>query len=215
MWVILLISYFDVYILLFCILCYYYYGRYIVKKLKLLIVALLVLLVVPFAVFAEDENNDSIEDNKVNVYFFRGEGCSHCAEAEEFFDSIEKEYGQYFNLVDYETWYNSDNASLLEKVAEARGEDVQGVPYIIIGDKSWSGYSSDFDDDIKSAIKSVYDTSSDQRYDIMQLVDTGTTNSGSSSSSETSSSDAVILVAIIVIVGAVVSGVVMARKNTI
>ena len=185
------------------------------KKVKILLMALFVLLAIPFAVFAEEESSASSEENnKVKVYFFRGEGCPHCAEAEEFFDSIKDEYGQYFKIVDYETWNNADNASLLEKVGEARGEKIKGVPYIVIGDKSWSGYSSDFDDDIKKAIKSVYDTSVDQRYDIMQLVDTGSTNKGNAEENS-KSNDAIILVAIIVVVGVVVSGIVMARKKTV
>ena len=185
------------------------------KKIKILLMALFVLLAIPFTVFAEDEaSTTSEEDNKVKVYFFRGEGCPHCAEAEEFFDSIKDEYGQYFEIVDYETWNDADNASLLEKVGEARGEEIKGVPYIIIGDKSWSGYSSDFDDDIKETIKSVYDTSVDQRYDIMQLIDTGSTNKGNSEAN-TKANDAIVLIAIVVVVGVVVAGVVMARKKTV
>ena len=185
------------------------------KKIKILLMALFVLLAMPFTVFAEDEaSTNSEEDNKVKVYFFRGEGCPHCAEAEEFFDSIKDEYGQYFEIVDYETWNDANNASLLEKVGEARDEEINGVPYIVIGDKSWSGYSSEYDDDIKKTIKSVYDTSVDKRYDIMQLIDTGSTNKGNSEDS-TKSNDAIILIAIIVVVGAVVSGVVMARKKTV
>ena len=185
------------------------------KKIKILLMTLFVLLAMPFTVFAEDEaSTNSEKDNKVKVYFFRGEGCPHCAEAEEFFDSIKDEYGQYFEIVDYETWNDADNANLLEKVGEARDEKINGVPYIVIGDKSWSGYSSEYDDDIKKTIKSVYDTSVDKRYDIMQLIDTGSTSKGNSEDS-TKSNDAIILIAIIVVVGAVVSGVVMARKKTV
>ena len=62
------------------------------KKFKILLMTLFVLLAMPFTVFAEEEaSTSSEEDNKVKIYFFRGEGCPHCAEAEEFFDSIKDE----------------------------------------------------------------------------------------------------------------------------
>lgn len=186
------------------------------KKIKILLMALFILLAMPFAVFAEDDvSTTSEEDNRVKVYFFRGEGCPHCAEAEEFFDSIQDEYGQYFELVDYETWNNANNASLLKKVGEARGENIKGVPYIVIGDKSWSGYSSQFDEDIKEAIKSVYEINVDERYDIIQLVNTGSTSDGNTTIEKVKSNDAIILVAIVVVAGVIISGIVFARKKAI
>lgn len=46
------------------------------KKIKILLMALFILLAIPFAVFAEDDvSTTSEEDNRVKVYFFRGEGC--------------------------------------------------------------------------------------------------------------------------------------------
>ena len=153
---------------------------------KLLLVVLAVLFLIPFTVFAEGEEEaaeqaaetseeakeeeKTEEKTKVNVYIFRGEGCSHCAEALEWFDSIEDEYGEYYNLVKYETWYDEDNAKLMQEVAEKRGETAEGVPYIIIGDKSWNGFDSSYKDEILSQIKSLFDTPTADRYDIMKLM---------------------------------------------
>ena len=39
-------------------------------------------------------NNIVQEENKINIYFFWGNGCPHCEEEMEFFESIEKEYGK-------------------------------------------------------------------------------------------------------------------------
>ena len=127
------------------------------KLLKYLLV-LFVALTLPLAVFAEGEEEQVTSDSgeaevqeeskEVKLYFFRGEGCSHCAEAEAWFESIEEEYGDYFEIVDYETWYNSENAELMQKVAEARGETAEGVPYIIIGNKSWNGFAEDYEEEI-------------------------------------------------------------------
>ena len=82
------------------------------KKIGLLVI-LMMILVAPFAVFAEEEG-DKKDTKEVNIYFFRGQGCSHCAEAEEWFKSIEEELGDRFEIVDYETWYNEDNAELMK-----------------------------------------------------------------------------------------------------
>ena len=154
------------------------------KSLKILFV-LLVALLLPIVAFAEDEDTDAApaedaevvkaeeESNEVNVYFFRGEGCSHCAEAEAWFESIEEEYGSKFKIVDYETWYNSENAELMQKVAEARGETAEGVPYIIVGNKSWNGFAQDYADEILAQIESEFETNVDERYDIMKLMETG------------------------------------------
>ncbi len=186
------------------------------KKFGLLLVVMLSFLMLPFSVLADentnDGNNESSEENvskEVKVYFFYGDGCPHCANAEEFFDSIEEEYGELFELVAYETWVNSDNAALLEKIGEARDEVIGGVPYIIIGNKSWHGYGSDNDDEIIDTIKSEYETEVSERYDIIDLV-----GNVDSSKKNDYSDDIMILIAILIVAAGVVTGIVFARKKT-
>ena len=184
------------------------------KRLKYLVI-LLAILFVPFAVFAEDEQvttsgeeqaTTTEESKEVNLYFFRGEGCSHCAEAEEWFQSIEAEYGSFFKIVDYETWYNEENAALMEKVAEARGEEASGVPYIIIGDKSWNGFDTDYTEEMLDQIKLEFAKDVSERYDIMKYVESGTTP-------KKESNDAVILLVILLVCGGLGFGIYQARKN--
>ena len=81
------------------------------KKVKFLFILLIGILLVPCTVLANDQE-------PVKVYFFYGNGCPHCAEAEEFFDSIEDELGDQFDIVSYENWYNSYNVDLMHNVAE-------------------------------------------------------------------------------------------------
>lgn len=195
------------------------------NKLKtILVVILSVFLVLPFGVLASQEtstdpaNNDTPavevkKDKKVKVYFFRGEGCPHCEEAETFFQSIQEPYGELYTIVDYETWYNTENADLLQKIGEARGEDIQGVPYIIIGNKSWPGFSNEYDDEIVKTIKSEYEKDPEERYDIIELVNTGKTN-GIEEETKSYANDAMILVAILIVVAGIVTGIVVARKKT-
>lgn len=194
------------------------------KKFKLYLAIIMCLLMTPFTVFADENDTDSNnevtteekettneESKKVKIYFFRGEGCPHCAEAEEYFDSIKDEYGEYYEIIDYETWYNTENADLLQKVGEARNEEITGVPYILIGNKSWSGYSSDMNDEIISTIKSEYEKDVADRYDIMKLIDTGSTKTEEKSNS----GDVMALIIVLIVVAGISYGVVVARKKTV
>lgn len=201
------------------------------KKLKIFLAIIACLLIVPFTVLAEGDT-DSAPNNedskKVKLYFFHGDGCPHCAEAEEFFDSIKDEYGDKFEIVAYEVWYDTDNNELLQKIGEARDESISGVPYILIGDKSWSGYASSLDDEIIDAIKSEYDKDVADRYDIMNYVDgskgnpkaLGDNSSNDSNNSTTvkdekKSNDALAIVIMLVVAAGIGYGVAVARKKAV
>ena len=195
------------------------------KKLKLLLVVLLGLLILPFSVLAEEgdeeyyeeENYEEVVDSeevtseesndKVKVYFFRGEGCPHCAEAEEFFESIQGDYGEYFTIVDYETWYNSENAELLQKVAEFREDEVSGVPYIVIGNKSWKGYMTDYNEEIIETITSEYNAK--EKYDIMEYV-----LGDKKSEKESHAADVLAILIMVLVVGGITAGIIVARKRS-
>lgn len=183
------------------------------KKLKYVLLILLAVLVLPFTVFADgEEETEAVEENKkVTVYFFRGQGCSHCAEAEEWFNSIQEEHGYKYEIKDYETWYNEDNSALMKKVAKVRGEEdtATGVPYIIIGDKSWIGFTDEYKDQIIEKINSMYDTAESERYDVMTFVN----NAKDDDASKKSSSDVLALIIIILVAGGSVGGIYYARKQ--
>lgn len=204
------------------------------KKLKIFLAIIACLLIVPFTVLAEgdaDSASNNEDSKKVKLYFFHGDGCPHCAEAEEFFDSIKDEYGDKFEIVAYEVWYDTDNNELLQKIGEARDESISGVPYILIGDKSWSGYASSLDDEIIDAIKSEYDKDVADRYDIMNYVDgskgnpkdLGDNSSNSSNNSNNSttvkeekkSNDALAIVIMLVVAAGIGYGVVVARNKAV
>lgn len=178
------------------------------KKLKLLLVIALAVMIMPFNVFASEDNE------KVNVYFFRGEGCGYCEAGLEWFDEIEEEYGDMYELYTYETWYDEDNANLLDAVAEVRDEDVQGVPYIVIGNQSWNGFDSSYEDEILDKIEEEYETAADERYDVMNYVDlTGNSSSTSSTTDEGYADDIAVTVLLLVVVAGVGVGIYSLRKS--
>lgn len=170
---------------------------------KKLILLLLVVALLPTKVFAKSfiddyqtknfketleaegftlENKDYKEDDKqAIVYMFRGQGCGYCRAFLEFMNSISKEYGKYFRMVSFEVWNDSKNSELLNKVPLVTNEAAGGVPYIVIGEKVFAGYSEAYDEDIKKAIKAQYD---DNSYDLMEKLDerlNGNTSGGTSS----------------------------------
>lgn len=92
------------------------------------------------------------EDGKVNIYFFYGDGCPHCALEKEFFASVEEEYGKYYNLHMFEVWYNEENAKMLDVFAQAMGGKATGIPYTIIGDRAFTGFNEHTEEQFKSEI---------------------------------------------------------------
>lgn len=197
------------------------------NKIKYLVLALAFFVFIPFVAFAEDDVEESTTEevetteeageantNEVNVYFFRGQGCPHCEEAEEWFKSIEEEHGSKFKIVDYETWYNEDNKEMFRKVLKARKEYVSdeeslGVPYIVVGNKSWNGFAENYSSEILDAINSEYAKADKDRYDIMKYID-----STEEKKESTSGNDAIALLLILVVVLGIGYGIYSARKRT-
>lgn len=96
------------------------------------------------------------EENKVNIYFFWGQGCPHCEKEFAFFESIKEKYGKYYNLYSFETWYDKENAELLYTFAEVMNDKVTGVPYTIIGNKTFVGFGDKDESDFIHAIEKQY-----------------------------------------------------------
>ncbi len=146
------------------------------------------------------------DDKKINVYLFRGGTCSHCFDAILHFASIYDKEGKYFNVKTYEVWNNTDNNELMEKVADKLGDKVDGVPYIVVGNKSWSGYADSYDDEILSKIKSEYNKKASERTDVINNVTNGKNDSNIGK-------DILAVLIIIFVVIAIVFGIVMTRKE--
>lgn len=126
------------------------------KKLKLFIIGLL--LALPFMVGITNVYAES--NKKINVYMFRGEGCPHCEEAIEWFEDElgrDTEYSEKYKLVTYEVWYDESNNNLMDQVAKELGTQASGVPFIVIGDKYFSGFSAESSpNEIKAEIDKQY-----------------------------------------------------------
>lgn len=152
-----------------------------------------------------DLSNYKEDKKKVNVYLFRGSSCSHCLDAVVYFSSIVGDFGEYFNLKSYEVLANSDNSDLMQKVASKLGDEVSGVPYVVIGNKSWSGFTDSYGDEMKEVIKEQYDKDSKDRYDVMKKLD--------SKEDSSVAGDIISVIVILLVVGAITFGIIVARKK--
>lgn len=108
-----------------------------------------------------DLNQIKKEKGKVNVYLFWGNGCPHCAEELSFLENMDEKYKNMINLYPFEVWYNEKNAELLDLFAEAKNEKVTGVPYIIIGSKSFKGFGESLKDTLLKTIEEEREKSYD------------------------------------------------------
>ena len=116
---------------------------------RLFLLFILVLILVPGYVNAEN--------SPVLIYEFYGNGCPHCTNSFVWFDYIEEEYGKYFDLVKFEVWYNQDNSNLMMEVGKTLGDNVSGVPYIVVGDKSFIGFGETSKQEILDQILFEYE----------------------------------------------------------
>jgi len=159
------------------------------KKKILSIISIFLLLLMPIQIFASTEKYESknlketlkeeeIElanadyketDEQITIYMFRGSGCGYCKGFLTFLNSITEEYGKYFKLESYDVWYSQSNSDLMIEVSNFLEQPASGVPYVIIGDKVFPGYTEDYNEDIKSAIKELYD--SKKRYDVFEEME--------------------------------------------
>lgn len=146
-------------------------------KKKILILMITMIVLFPWQVKAEENayhstnleqalTEEGIEhdlsgyletEDQAIIYLFRGKGCGYCRSFLTFLNSIVPEYGKYFRVVSYEVWQDEGNAPLLNGFSNTLKVEVEGVPFIIIGDKYFPGYANVYDDQIKKAIMDQYE----------------------------------------------------------
>lgn len=118
------------------------------------------------ALSKESAKDIKFDKEKMNVYLFWGDGCPHCEELFAFLKSINEEYGKYYNLYTLEVWKDEENNKLMHTLADKLKEPVNGVPYLIIGNKTFVGYIEEDQAEIKAAIKAEYEK--EKRYDVFK-----------------------------------------------
>lgn len=83
----------------------------------------------------------SAEENEVNIYFFHSNTCPHCKEEIKLLNELD-EYYDNINIYKYEI-SNDNNSVLLSNIGTLLDVKITGVPFTIIGNKYFVGYSSE------------------------------------------------------------------------
>jgi cytochrome c biogenesis protein CcdA/glutaredoxin len=88
----------------------------------------------------------------VELAYFYGAGCPHCAAMSAFLGRMQAEQPR-LRVQAYEVYANRDNARLLGRVAAGYGTEIEGVPMVFVGDAAFGGYSDEIAVRIAQAIR--------------------------------------------------------------
>lgn len=115
------------------------------KRGLLLIAAIFALLLNPMMIKAENAT--------ITIDFFYGNTCPHCAVEEVFLEELKNDYANV-TVNYYEVFDSTENQGLMQQRADALGINVTGVPFTIINDQYFIGYTEGYTD---AAIRDIVD----------------------------------------------------------
>ena len=118
-----------------------------------------------------DVQDKEFDDELLNVYIFRGDGCGFFFFFLTYIGSIASEYEDKINFVVYEVGNNEDNWDLYEKVGAKFGDEISGYPYMVIGKYIFNGYASSDDAEIKEALDAY--VAMESPYDVVKEIEAG------------------------------------------
>lgn len=136
------------------------------KKIKkILLILCLLLIPITTNALSKDYNDTvykivdkKIEEGKVNIYFFHRTSCPHCKKENKFLDEMEAKYKD-INIYRYEVSSSSENSKYLKEVKTLFKEKSNGVPYTVIGDKTFLGYNEYVGDKIEKTVQDYLEIS--------------------------------------------------------
>ena len=115
------------------------------------------LVVVLLALASKSDKKDlpkKTDHEKVSIYIFRGDGCSHCHDAISYLYNNINPYKDYIEVKTYEVWKDVHNKTLFDSIIQKFGKEKSGVPFIVIGDAYYfEGYADNGNDFIKTALE--------------------------------------------------------------
>ncbi len=86
---------------------------------------------------------ENLNKKEVNIYFFYGQGCPHCAKEKAYLEQIQDQYLDQLHIYEFEIYYHQENVELFQKVAYRLDVNASGVPFLIIGEDYIIGYGGD------------------------------------------------------------------------
>ncbi len=98
-----------------------------------------------------------IQQERVVIYFFWGDGCPHCENAKPFLADLSRRYPSVA-VNAYEVWYNQENQELFKAMAQAFNFEPGGVPTLFVGDQYFVGFSEQIGEEIEAYVVRCLDT---------------------------------------------------------
>lgn len=132
---------------------------------KVIKFVLFLLLIIPTSTLALSKDyNDYVgkyynikNDEKVNIYLFYSKICPHCQKEEKYFETLKEKYQDKINIYTYEVTENKTNNEIMKSLKKELKENSQGVPFTIIGSKTFLGYDESLNERIENTIESYLD----------------------------------------------------------
>jgi len=119
-----------------------------IHKKSIIVSLLFIVIICSLSSFVFSENPDS----NIKLHIFYGKGCPHCGTALDFLDSIKQEYPQ-LSIEKHEIYFNQEERNLFEKITNAFGEEIEGVPTIFIDNKVIVGFSNSIKEQLEQQIQ--------------------------------------------------------------
>ena len=137
---------------------------------------LMVMVLVVFPVLTVNaKTTKKASKDPINFYIFYGSTCGYCQKLHNYTAELEKDktMNSKFRIVDYEVWGNQDNNNLMTKVGTYFNFDVDGVPFYVIGDQYFTGFSSETSPE--QIVKAINEEYEDKDYvDVVAGIQNGT-----------------------------------------
>lgn len=132
---------------------------------KIIKFVLFLLLIIPTSTLALSKDyNDYVgkyynikNDEKINIYLFYSKICPHCQKEEKYFETLKEKYQDKINIYTYEVTENKTNNEIMKSLKKELKENSQGVPFTIIGSKTFLGYDESLNERIENTIESYLD----------------------------------------------------------
>ena len=109
--------------------------------MKKIFLSLFLFLLIPLGAKAE-----------VVVNLFYGDTCAFCHQERIYLDSLERQFGDNIIVREYEVWNDKENNDLMMDVKDNFDDKGDGVPYTVIGNKTYTGISEEIKDSIRTDI---------------------------------------------------------------
>jgi hypothetical protein len=115
----------------------------------------------------QNSRTSPLQDSKVNVYLFWGEGCTHCEEEKRFFAILLHDH-PYLDIREYEVLHNNQNLKLLTALMNVHARQASGVPITFIGNQIFEGFSKRIQGAMERAIRECRERSCRDPADLLK-----------------------------------------------